>query len=117
MKKSLMIISFAFIFLLSMSIVSASFFDWLTGDVAKRAKDAKARVGKVQDRADRLAVKASESTGGCPRGYTQSTSIKEQCCVKSKIESTSKWICGDGGLEYESGEDCIEECTDVCIAA
>jgi len=33
MKKSLVIISFAFIFLLSMSIVSANFFDWLNGDV------------------------------------------------------------------------------------
>lgn len=32
MKKSLLIISFAFIFLLSMSFVSAGFFDWLTGD-------------------------------------------------------------------------------------
>ena len=36
MKKSLVIISFAFIFLLSMSIVSAGFFDWLTGDATAR---------------------------------------------------------------------------------
>ena len=31
MRKSLVIISFAFIFLLSMTFVSAGFFDWLTG--------------------------------------------------------------------------------------
>ena len=31
MKKSLVIISFAFIFLLSLSVVSAGFFDWITG--------------------------------------------------------------------------------------
>ena len=36
MKKSLVIISFAFIFLLSMSVVSAGFFDWITGDVGSR---------------------------------------------------------------------------------
>ena len=33
MKKSLVLISLAFIFLLSVSVVSAGFFDWLTGDV------------------------------------------------------------------------------------
>ena len=32
MKKSLVILSFIFIFLLSMSIVSAGFFDWITGN-------------------------------------------------------------------------------------
>ena len=36
MKKSLVIISFAFIFLLSMSIVSAGFFDWITGDAIRK---------------------------------------------------------------------------------
>ena len=36
MKKVLVIISFAFIFLLSVSIVSAGFFDWLNGDVTVR---------------------------------------------------------------------------------
>ncbi len=36
MKKSLMLISFAFIFLLSVSVVSANFFDWITGDVGSR---------------------------------------------------------------------------------
>ena len=35
MKKSLLIISFAFIFLLTLSVVSAGFFDWLTGDVQR----------------------------------------------------------------------------------
>lgn len=35
MKKSLVIISFAFILLISMSFVSANFFDWLTGDTIR----------------------------------------------------------------------------------
>ena len=35
MKKGLVIISFAFIFLLSMSIVSANFFDWLNGGATR----------------------------------------------------------------------------------
>ena len=34
-NKSLVIISFAFIFLLNVSIVSAGFFDWITGDVQR----------------------------------------------------------------------------------
>src|SRR3989344_9621097 len=37
MKKSLVFISFAFIFLLSISIVSAGFWDWLNGDVTSKA--------------------------------------------------------------------------------
>ncbi len=40
MKKSLMLISFAFIFLLSVSVVSANFFDWITGDVGSRIQSA-----------------------------------------------------------------------------
>ena len=101
MKKSLMIISFAFIFLLSMSIVSANFFDWLNGDATikavkgagletKRTSDSdgtslRDRVTSLRPPGDNRISLRSPSTEFCPRGWTQifySLNGKEnKCCV------------------------------------
>ena len=106
MKKSLVIISFAFIFLLSMSIVSANFFDWLNGDVAvtvgggagletKRTsgsdgtslRDRVAFLRQPVNENSRTSLRqsGSSSTSFCPRGWTQifySLNGKEnKCCV------------------------------------
>ena len=71
MKKSLVFISFAFIFLLSMSVVSANFWDWLNGDlVRKRASDG-----------DTLVPAERTKSTECPTGWIQATFTKEKCCV------------------------------------
>src|SRR3989344_9655640 len=77
MKKSLVIISFAFIFLLSMSIVSASWFSDLFDGSS---------TGVSTNRVS-LRSSGSSSTSFCPRGWTQifySLNGKEnKCCVPS----------------------------------
>ena len=98
MKKSLVIISFAFIFLLSMSIVSANFFDWLNGDVAvtvgggagletKRTSDGtslRERLNLRPPEDNRISLR-SPSTEFCPRGWTQIlyplNGKENKCCV------------------------------------
>ncbi len=45
MKKSLVIIGFAFIFLLSISIISAGFFDWLNGGAVRSFEPASQDLG------------------------------------------------------------------------
>jgi len=102
MKKSLMIISFAFIFLLSMSIVSANFFDWLNGDVTRKGTtSAELETKRTSDNhfslRDRLNLRppeenrvslrssGSSSTTFCPRGWTQIlyplNGKENKCCV------------------------------------
>ena len=74
MKKSLVIISFAFIFLLSMSIVSANFWDWLNGDATTTVKSGSSQLGRE-----------SGTSNECPSGWTQifypSNGEKKECCV------------------------------------
>ena len=102
MKKSLVIISFAFIFLLSMSIVSANFFDWLNGDVAvtvgggagletKRTSgdgiSLRERLNLRPPEENRVSLRqsGSSSTTFCPRGWTQIlyplNGKENKCCV------------------------------------
>src|SRR3989344_2730670 len=100
MKKSLVIISFAFIFLLSMSIVSANFFDWLNGEVAvtvgggagletkRTSGDTSLRERlNLRPPVDRISLRqsGSSSTSFCPRGWTQIlyplNGKENTCCV------------------------------------
>ena len=102
MKKSLVIISFAFIFLLSMSIVSANFFDWLNGGATRGGVQFATSTKRVTNDGfdtslrerlnlrppeDRISLRqsGSSSTSFCPRGWTQifySLNGKEnKCCV------------------------------------
>ena len=77
MKKSLVIISFAFIFLLSMSIVSASWFSDLFDGSS---------TGVSTNRVS-LRSSGSSSTSFCPRGWTQIFYLlngnENKCCVPS----------------------------------
>ena len=82
MKKSLMIISFAFIFLLSMSIVSASWFSDLFGGSSTGVP-----TGVRADSTNRVSLRSSgsSSTSFCPRGWTQIFYLlngnENKCCV------------------------------------
>ena len=102
MKKSLMIISFAFIFLLSMSIVSANFFDWLNGGATRGGVQFATSTKRVTNDGfdtslrerlnlrppeDRISLRqsGSSSTSFCPRGWTQIlyplNGKENKCCV------------------------------------
>ena len=76
-RKSLVIISFAFIFLLSMSIVSASWFSDLFDGSS---------TGVSTNRVS-LRSSGSGSTSFCPRGWTQIFYLlngnENKCCVPS----------------------------------
>ena len=83
MKKSLVIISFAFIFLLSMSIVSAGFFDWITGNAGLSCGVCPS--GTLCDR----------SVGVCFPASTTSTSGGLSCpnCPTGQVCDTAKGVC------------------------
>ena len=89
MKKSLMLISFAFIFLLSMSIVSANFFDWLNGDVTRKAGDQGLAPTSVSDGSLKTRTSFTTRTpksgvvSECPTGWTSTEAASGgSCCVK-----------------------------------
>ena len=89
MKKSLMLISFAFIFLLSMSIVSANFFDWLNGDVTRKAGDQGLAPTSVSDGSLKTRTSFTTRTpksgvvSECPTGWTSTEAAGDgSCCVK-----------------------------------
>ena len=121
MKKSLVIISFAFILLLSMSIVSAGFWDWLNGDVVRTSGSGEFDTKRItsdgsniprltfpsrEGRISFLKQSGSIDIGGidCPRGWGPISYLsggqKKECCVeKSKTIAGSQGITiGDGPL-------------------
>ena len=81
-RKSLVIISFAFIFLLSMSIVSASWFSDLFGGSSTGVQ-----TGVRADSTNRVSLRQSgySSTSFCPRGWAQIfyplNGKENKCCV------------------------------------
>ena len=87
MKKDLVIISFAFIFLLSVSIVSAGFFDWLTGDATTKtgSTDIGIRTSSVGADAD---TKVSSETGTLS---TREGGLRSRVFVSSERNSFSRF--------------------------
>ena len=108
MKKGLVIISFAFIFLLSISIVSAGFFDWLTGDATEGGTSLRVRT----------------SVAGGDDGECDSSSDCQQCegcsdtcegnkCVKSSAIRAGSTFGATGrfGLAKLRGFNIVESAT------
>lgn len=112
-EKSTVIISFAFIFLLSVSFVSANFFDWLTGDVtrselagwikvdkagggecyvktetAKLSGISKEEISNIEDAFERSIING----GGDPLAMTCVTTCGEVTCTKWGSHPTG-WCC------------------------
>ena len=99
MKKSLIVISFAFIFLLSMSIVSAGFWDWLNGDVTSpsmKGQFATSKTGisstsgnpETSVRTSFAKTSRFGAAGYCPTGWTPTKTIDNKaCCIQKSGKS------------------------------
>ena len=97
MKKSLVIISFAFIFLLSMSVVSAGFFDWLTGDAGSRLT--------VSERPTAVDNCGSGCASHQTCTYTEGTDsydCTQGISVKGDLRPTAVDNCGSGCASHQT---------------
>jgi len=79
-----MILSISLIFLISLSFVSAGFWDWLTGDVTGKVGLAPTSVSSDLGSNSRTSTSSRfGAAGNCPRGWDPAKTIDDKdCCTK-----------------------------------
>ena len=88
-KKSLMILSISLILLISISFVSANFWDWLNGDVTRIGGTGSVRPARQSEgdsfSSTRTSFSSARLSGYCPFGWSEiSSSTGSICCVKKE---------------------------------
>ena len=84
-----MILSISLILLISLSLVSAGFWDWLNGDVTSKAGKAGLAPTSVSGgdsgTSSRTSFARFGASGNCPNGWTSTEAAGDgSCCVKGE---------------------------------
>jgi len=86
-----MILSISLILLISLSLVSAGFWDWLNGDVTRKQGSgqfitpAKTEITSTSGTSSRTSLAKSGAAGYCPTGWTSTEAAGDgNCCVKGE---------------------------------
>ena len=89
-----MILSISLILLISLSLVSAGFWDWLNGDVTRKQGSgqfitpAKTEITSTSGTSSRTSLAKSGAAGYCPTGWTPTKTIDNKaCCIQKSGKS------------------------------